>query len=220
MRDLRYIIPALLLACGLILGAGWGDPEPEQASASEDGGSGERPPLSKPEWEKWAFFLPTHDGSNTVSFNNLARSGKPFVIVWWQSDCPVCHLQLPYVQQLSKMVERGEADMQIVSVNIDTSDADCASYIKDKGISFSVLRDPRARRTDQTYKVRDNGTPVTYVFKSGGVPAGHFAGFKKGFPEHVLDLVGQQPAAEPAPRGTTAGTPGRRSTAEVDAARR
>lgn len=214
LRVVLLTICALAGLAALVPGraslAGWGDdPAPQAAperpadSRPEAGepqsdaekeaqrlaGLSETDLVDKPEWEKYAFNLPYADGSGYLRFTDLARSGKPFILVWWVSDCSACHLQLPYVQQLERMVERGEQDVWVVSVNIDGEDAPCLRYMKDKKISFSVLRDPRARRTDGFYKVRDLGTPVTYVFKPGGQYVDRLSGFTKGYPDKVLGML-------------------------------
>lgn len=148
------------------------------------------------EKDKYAFTLDKLDGSGQLSFAELADSGKPFIIVWWLSECPVCHLQLPYVEQLQKLSEDGETDLRIVSINLDQNTEDGLKYAKDKGISFEVLSDPRGRFTDKLYHIKDLGTPVTYVFKAGGELVDYMSGFKSGYAKAVLTLLGEDIPAD------------------------
>jgi thiol-disulfide isomerase/thioredoxin len=141
--------------------------------------------LDKYDWE-----LNYADGSGKLSFKDLAESGHPFVLVWWLSDCPVCHMQMPYVQKLQKEIEDNKLDVRIVSICIDQNSDDCLKYVREKGISFDVLLDPRGRRTDQKYRVKDMGTPVTYVFNKGGALEGSMSGFKQQYSRAVFTELG------------------------------
>jgi thiol-disulfide isomerase/thioredoxin len=206
----HFMLAALataLLGLGLArpLQAGWGDeptpvpaeqkldtqPAPE-AKVPEVKPEPLRPVIieDKPSWEKYAFSLKEADGSGNVTFADLARTGDPFVLVWWLSDCPVCHMQMPYVQQLARLGKDQSVDIQVIGINIDDRDRDCDAYMREKKLSFNVLRDPRGRGTDRHYDVRDEGTPLTYVFKGGGEFAGKLSGYTKNYPKRVLEMLG------------------------------
>src|SRR5690348_1041255 len=69
------------------------------------------PPVAdNPAWEKYDFELNYADGTGKVRFKDLAASGQPFVLVWWLTDCPICHMQMPYIQKLQSMVDKGDVD--------------------------------------------------------------------------------------------------------------
>jgi thiol-disulfide isomerase/thioredoxin len=148
------------------------------------------PVEDNPAWEKYDFELSYADGTDKVSFKDLARSGEPFVLVWWLTECPICHLQMPYVQKLQSMVEKDQVNLKVVSICIDEDNKDCLKYVKEKKISFPVLLDQRARRTDKAFKIRDLGTPSTYVFKGGGILVDSISGFKNSYPDTVLKMLG------------------------------
>jgi thiol-disulfide isomerase/thioredoxin len=200
------------LACALVglglarpLQAGWGD-EPAPVPAEQKLDAQPAPDAKVPEvkpvadkpsviedkasWDKYAFNLKVAGGSDNVSFADLARSGEPFVLVWWLSDCPVCHMQMPYVQQLARLGQDKQAALKVVGINIDDRDRDCDAYMREKKLSFNVLRDPHGRGTDRHYDVRDEGTPLTYVFKAGGEYAGKLSGYTKNYPKRVFELLG------------------------------
>lgn len=142
-----------------------------------------------PEWDKYAFDLPYADGSGRLSFKDLASSGQPFVVVWWLTDCPVCHLQLPYVEQLKQQVDDHGIDLRVVSICVDEAENECLDYVEDKGISFEVLFDQHARKTDSKYHVEDLGTPLTYVFDGGGEFVDYLTGFRSEYAKSVYKLL-------------------------------
>lgn len=140
--------------------------------------------------KKYDWTLEFADGSGKLSFKELAESGTPFVLVWWMSECPVCHMQLPYVQKLQKEIVENKLDVRVVSICIDQDESGALKYMREKGISFDVLIDPRGRRTDQKYRVKDQGTPVTYVFNAGGKLETSMSGFKQQYSRAVLGPLG------------------------------
>jgi thiol-disulfide isomerase/thioredoxin len=140
--------------------------------------------------DKYGWELDYADGSGQVSFKELAESGQPFILVWWLSDCPVCHMQLPYVQKLQKQIEDNKLEVKLVSICIDQDAKQALKFVQQRGISFDVLLDPRGRRTNAKYRVKDLGTPVTYIFKSGGELADYLAGFKQNYSRDVLAKLG------------------------------
>jgi thiol-disulfide isomerase/thioredoxin len=157
--------------------------------------------------ERFAFNLPYAGKDEYLSFDDLCDSGDPFVLVWWLSDCPVCHLQLPYVQKLQAMVEEGKADLRVVSINIDYGTEDCLEFCEERSISFEVLHDARCRRTDAGFRIDDMGTPSTYVFKPGGELVDRISGWTSGYPEKVLKALGLEPNEPAAADSSTEAQP-------------
>ena len=193
MKVTNWSITLLLLAaCGLagapgIASGDWTDHADPLVPVVED----------DPAWDEYAFELPYANLEGRLSFHDLARSGDPFVLYWWLTDCPMCHLQMPYVQQLFNQCRERELGLRVVSICIDSDKRDCLPYLEDKGIKFDVLFDGRSRRTDEQYEVRENGTPLAYVFAAGGVPLGKLTGFTSSFTKDVLAMLEIEPE-EPA----------------------
>jgi len=197
--------------------ARWGDIGPQQpaAQSSTDARQGDKPAdpaaqakaaaqvADKASWSKYSFSLPLADGSGDTSFADLASSGKPFVLVWWLSDCPVCNMEMPYVKYLAHVGAEKEVGVQVVGINIDQDDSSCNDYIKNKHIDFDILRDPRGRHTDEHYGIRNEGTPMTYVFKAGGDFAGKLSGYTKNYPDRVLSMLGIKAPEKPAGNGVS-----------------
>jgi len=189
MRPMYFRLVALLLAvCPLLLPASaayaeWTDHADPLVPAVPD----------DPAWDKYAFELPYVSGEGKLSFHELARSGQPFVLYWWLTDCPMCHLQMPYVQQLYNQSAERELGIRVVSICIDSDKQDCLPYIEEKKLKFEVLFDGHSRRTDEKFMVRDQGTPLTYVFAAGGVPAGKLSGYTSTYAKEVMELLQIEP---------------------------
>ena len=136
------------------------------------------------------FELESLKGEGKLSFEDLAGSGQPFAITWWLTDCPLCRLSMPYVQKLHKRIKADKLPLRLVTVNIDFHRQDVADYVEEHKVDFESLLDPRAKRTDSDFGVRDEGTPLTIVFNEKGEIIGKLTGFSSSYPEEVLELAG------------------------------
>lgn len=149
---------------------------------------GEEQPAD-PQWEYYAFDLDYVNEAGGLSFEELARSGRPFVLVWWLADCQLCRMQMPYVQELNNSIREHGLELYLVSINIDDRERDCRSYITETGLTVPVLWDMHGRRTDRAYGLRELGTPLTYVFGEGGEFIDTITGYKSGYQDAVLGLL-------------------------------
>lgn len=176
------LVAAVALAMGTQARADWEtheDPEAEPVEIEYN-----------PEWEKYAFELPHANGPGNVSFEQLAKGGQPFVLYWWLADCPLCHLQMPYVQQFKKLVDEHDMGIRVVSICVDDKLESCSDYIREKDLAFETLFDQRARKTNDKFKVKEHGTPLTYVFAGGGEMVEYMTGFRSNYSKSVLKLLG------------------------------
>lgn len=139
--------------------------------------------------DKYAFELPHIDGKGKLSFADLAECGKPFLVFFWRTDCPLCHMQMPYVQQLQRLIEDGKVDLRIVSVCVDDTTDEALQFIEEKGLTFEVLQDGHGRRMESKYHLQDIGLPLTYAFKPGGEFVDYLTGFRSGYAKNVLQLL-------------------------------
>jgi thiol-disulfide isomerase/thioredoxin len=168
------------------------------AAASAQGGQPEprgntkpRPAAGAPSAaaDKYAFELPNIDGKGKLAFADLVDCGKPFLIFFWRTDCPLCHMQMPYVQQLQRLIEDGKVDLRIVSICVDDTTGDALAFIEDKGLTFEVLHDGHGRRMEAKYHLQDIGLPLTYAFKKGGEFVDYLTGFRSGYAKNALQLL-------------------------------
>jgi thiol-disulfide isomerase/thioredoxin len=142
-----------------------------------------------PAWEQYAFSLESLSDDSEVSFVELAREGKPFVLIFWLMDCPLCHLQMPLVQQLQETVDRHSLDLRVVAVNLDHSGKEAKEFYEEKGMTFDLLHDPRARYTDEAFHISDLGCPLVYVFDDKGELVDYLTGYRAQLQKTVFKLL-------------------------------
>jgi thiol-disulfide isomerase/thioredoxin len=160
--------------------ADWQDLADAQATAEQE---------DNPAWAEYAFELSYAGSIDELSFLELARSEQPFVLFFWLTDCPVCHIQLPYVQQLEDIVEDNGLELRVVSINLDYDATQCLEFVEEKNPSFELLVDPRARYTNETYHLEELGTPITYVFDANGELVDYLTGFRSEYAKSILKLL-------------------------------
>lgn len=158
------------------------------AREAESRGSDTEKPAN-PEWEKYAFELPVIGSSEKAKFEDLAGDGQSLVLFFWLADCPLCHLQMPYVEQLKQQVDEYGLDLRVVGINVDQRESYAEDYIEEKQPSFEMLFDGNARRTGGPFNVDDLGCPLVYVFDSEGNYVDYISGFKSNLSRTVFSLL-------------------------------
>ncbi len=153
------------------------------------GRNAEAEKTANPEWEKYAFELPVINGSEKVTFEELAGGGQSLIIFFWLADCPLCHLQMPYVEQLKQQVEEYGLNMRVVGINVDQRESDAEDYIAEKQPSFEMLFDGNARRTGTPFNVDELGCPLVYVFDDEGNYVDYISGFNSNLSKTVFNLL-------------------------------
>jgi len=181
----RFVILLMFAAALLCQGAAWADWQDAADRHADENAAVE----DNPAWDDYAFNLDYADGSGSLTFLDLARTQKPFVLFFWLTDCPVCHLQMPYVKMFDEAIRRNDIELKIVAVNLDEDAKEALEMFKDKNLKFDLLIDPRARRTDKTYDLRETGTPVAFVFDSAGMMVKSLDGFHSDLGYQVLTLL-------------------------------
>jgi len=170
----------------LMLGAGSAAAQDSWQAVADEAAQGVQ---DNPAWEQYAFTLDSLSGDHELSFVDLARDGRPFILIFWLMDCPLCHLQLPLVQQLQETIDRYSLDLRVVAVNLDHSGTEASEFYDEKGMTFELLHDPRARYTDEAYHLSDLGCPLTYVFNSEGELIDYLAGYRAQLEKNVFTLL-------------------------------
>jgi peroxiredoxin len=82
------------------------------------------------------FTLPTMDGKQFSLKDALARG--PVLAAFFKISCPVCQFALPYLERIYKAY--GNRNVSIVGIS-QNDKKDTAAFIKEYGITFSVLLD-------------------------------------------------------------------------------
>ncbi|MGC8738024.1 MAG: redoxin family protein [Candidatus Hydrogenedens sp.] len=124
------------------------------------------------------FTLSTLDGK-MVSLKDF-QGKKVVVLDFWATWCPPCRRALPIVQETSN--ELKDKDVIFFAVNIDEDKAKVADFVKNMGITLTVLLDTGGNVAN-SYKVT-NIPRMFIIGKDGTIRAGH-SGFS---PEMKEDL--------------------------------
>ena len=74
---------------------------------------------------------------NKVKFDipNISLNGKPILVHFWSTWCPICKIEAPNIQALSK-----KYNVLTIAVN-SKSDDNIQKYLKDNNLDFKVIND-------------------------------------------------------------------------------
>lgn len=86
---------------------------------------------------------------------NLHHSGgRPLLLHFWASWCPICSLEQDSIEALSK-------DYNVITVAMQSGEADEVSqYLEDNKLTFAVINDPEGL-ISQSYGIR--GVPSNFI---------------------------------------------------------
>jgi thiol-disulfide isomerase/thioredoxin len=98
---------------------------------------------------------------NKVKLSSLC--GKTVVVNFWSLDCPYCLAEMP---EFEAFYSSKPEEVEVLMVNLDRDQRKLATYIKNKGYTFTVLKDEKAR-TLRDYLIR--GVPTTIVIGNDGI---------------------------------------------------
>jgi len=192
MKHWQYAMGMLVLVLASLYGwttvfaqSDWQEAADEHAEQVAD----EAVPEDNPEWDKYAFELDYIDGSGVLTFADIAREGQPFILFFWLTDCPLCHLQLPQVQLLQDTVSEEDIALRIVAINVDFGDKEALDFYTDKEMTFELLHDSRARATDEAYHLNDLGCPLIYVFNENGEFVDYLTGYRAQLEKTVFNML-------------------------------
>jgi peroxiredoxin len=102
------------------------------------------------------FHLPSLAGGD-VDLASL--KGKVVVVNFWATFCPPCVQEMPSLEGLHEAL--GPEGLVILGVSVDENRGDLERFVKERGIRFTILRDPGGRGAASFY--RTTGYPETYV---------------------------------------------------------
>lgn len=132
------------------------------------------------------FTLSSLDGKK-ISLKDF-RGKKVVVLDFWATWCPPCRRAMPIVQEVSN--ELKDKDVIFFAVNIDEEKAKVTDFLKNAGITLTVLLDTGGNVAN-AYKV--TSIPRMFIVgKDGVVKAGH-SGFspemKEEFKKEILEVL-------------------------------
>lgn len=112
-----------------------------------------------------AYSAATLDG-DTIALADLR--GRVVLLNIWATWCPPCVREMPALQRLyERYKERG---LEVVAVSVDAQltgggSADIAGFVRDLGLTFTILHDPTGR-VERTFNAP--ALPVTIVITRDG----------------------------------------------------
>ena len=147
LRRLLIITPALLLIPGLLITGCSGDSQ-GQATAIV----GEPAP---------DFTLQNLDGES-VSLSDF--EGRPVLINFWNTGCPPCRGEMPYLQEVYD--ERRDTELVLLTINIGQSVSTVEAFLEENNLALPVLLDSDGAVT-QRYGMP--GIPTTFFIDRDGI---------------------------------------------------
>lgn len=129
-------------------------------SACAGSESGGRPRVGEP---MPAYQAVTLQG-DTVDLQSL--HGTPFLLNLWATWCTPCREETPFLESLYR--QRSAQGLRIVGVSMDTGDAltQIRGFLKEYGVTYTILRDPRMKALDQ-FEIP--GLPATFLVDRDGI---------------------------------------------------
>jgi thiol-disulfide isomerase/thioredoxin len=118
--------------------------------------------------------------------------GKIVIVDFWASWCLPCKASFPVMDALQK--KYGRAALVILAVNEDAKKADMEAFLKDKNLSFAIVRDAAADGHKLVDKVEIDGMPSSFVIDSEGVVRFIHSGFhgndtRKAYEKEIESLL-------------------------------
>lgn len=152
----------LLLSIGFIF---YLSCSPKEASNNQD----KEQTIETTKISKWvgekalSFSLKEASTSEKINLDQLIGK-KVIYITWWATWCQACKEEIPELTRLySKFKDKG---LEIVSINVEESQAKVAKYVKRKGVPYINVLDLDGS-VSKLYKVV--GIPINVVIDKNGI---------------------------------------------------
>jgi len=103
----------------------------------------------------------------TIGGESVALSGfrgKPVMLTFWETNCPACVFQMPYIQAFYNVWSSEK--VAVLTINIGQPATVVQDFITSQGLTFPVLLDLQGR-VAQAYGIP--GVPVTFFIDAEGV---------------------------------------------------
>jgi len=107
------------------------------------------------------FELRNLDGES-ISLSGF--KGKPVLLNFWNTGCPPCRAEMPYLQQVYNEIQ--EDNLVMLTVNIGERSATVERFLQDNDLSLPVLLDTKGA-VAQLYIKR--GIPTTVLIDKDGI---------------------------------------------------
>lgn len=95
--------------------------------------------------------------------------GKVLMINIWATWCPPCRVEMPSIEQLHRAY--GGKGLKILAISVDDpgTDAQIRSFVKQYGLTFEILHDPRGQEGRVSKDYQTTGYPETVIIGRDGI---------------------------------------------------
>ncbi|HEX2723677.1 MAG TPA: TlpA disulfide reductase family protein [Gemmatimonadaceae bacterium] len=95
--------------------------------------------------------------------------GQVLLINIWATWCVPCRVEMPSIEQLHRAYAPRGLKVLAVSVDDPGTDAQVQSFVKEFGLTFEVLRDPKGQLGDVSRDYQTSGYPETVIVGRDGL---------------------------------------------------
>ena len=128
----------------------------------DGGGSGSSsPPTVTVGGEAPDFTLPDLDGKS-VSLRDF--SSRPLLINFWNTGCPPCRREMPYLQEVYDAQQ--DTELVMLTINIGESPDTISDFLQDNDLSLPIIIDIDGT-VARTYGL--SGIPTTFFIDRDGI---------------------------------------------------
>jgi len=132
------------------------------------------------------FTLKSNKGEN-IRVSDLR--GQVVMLNFWASWCGPCVQEFPHLEKISQRFS--PAGFTLLGVNIDTTEEQAASFLKDREVSFPIVYDPdlNVRNAYKKYE----GMPLSIFIDCDGniteIHRSYYAGDEKKYMKIIKGLI-------------------------------
>lgn len=114
------------------------------------------------------FTANTLDASPRVKSLDQYR-GEVLLINIWATWCGPCRVEMPSIEQLHRTYSPRGLKVLAVSVDDPGADAQVRDFVKQYGLTFEILRDPKGQDGDVSRLYQTTGYPETVIIGRDGL---------------------------------------------------
>ncbi len=95
--------------------------------------------------------------------------GKVLMINLWATWCLPCRVEMPSIENLHKAY--GDKGLSVVAISVDDpgTDPQVLSFVRQYGLTFEILRDPKGQLGDISRDYQTTGYPETVIVGRDGI---------------------------------------------------